>query len=918
MKQKKNKRPSIAVYQFPYYQSENSFLRILLTKALFACALAFSGAGLFTVLLELDIKVRSYGTYYWLDPLLPALLAAAVCLVTFVLLAFFRGVYVLIFDIAAFILLFFRAQLPQSGQDLLCQIFKVSDGSFIKTAGILSQSELNDPIPFFFALIFVYGVMCAFSSCQRFRPLAVLTFAEIMMIPAFLGQSLHFSWWLAVFIADVYGMWAVTVAAAGDAVITSGYSSNLHMTDYVYLKANKKLSPIGRLRSDSLHFGKHLSHCFTVFTAALLTVGITASTFPQDGSLRLDKITDSALSITKDIGLWLYDIFGGSGLNGYFSADGGNISISGNIDPSGLPTGDRAVAEVITENRNKLYLRGDIGYSFEGEQWKSIAGLNYGRISYNGCTMEQVLDSYAPEMQYYLMSCRLNRDPYYRTDHIKMQTVKVNYLKNINTLLIAGLPYVFNGFRQNDNFSIYGDFVAVADKGRVNSMRSAVMYCMDDDEAIVPMMYYRDTHDMTDIQYEWDTLSMPLSYAEYTDYIASYRDFVYDYYTDVPEAEVENIEGFLKEVFHDDFLIEPGYAEDRLILSSGRHFITDEMYGRSYFSFYIRNYLSSSGIYKYSLDTDNSAGNNTFLGNFLNTTRAGHCALYATTMCLALRYIGVPARYVTGFTVSGANTYNRDEEGYSYLLLEKDLHAWVEVYYDDVGWIPYDPTPGRDANEGYTPTETTTSTTPRPVETTTPTSSTTPRPTITTPDSTTTTTPPATSNTVPSGGGTGDRQSIDPETLRVILITVGVVLALLIAALSVAGALKTLRRKERTLIHFFRTGEPAKAVADMFTFVLKMLDMKKISRRNGETPTEFARRADSSLNTGLGVGLEQAMPLFQRAEFDSRPVFSEEERQEVYNAVSGLYAELMLDRRGLKGVVTRIRLFGKVKVKRRD
>ncbi|MCH5200216.1 MAG: transglutaminase domain-containing protein [Oscillospiraceae bacterium] len=915
MKQKK----SIAVYQFPYYKTEKGFIRILLTKALFACALAFSGAGLFTVLLELDVEVRTYGSYDWLDPLLPALLATAVCLVTILLLGFFPRLYVLIFDIAVFILIFFKLQLPQSGQDLLYQIFRVADGSFIKTAGILSQSELRDPIPFFMALVFVYGMLCAFSSCQRFRPLAVLTFAEIMMIPAFLGQSLHFSWWMAVLIADVFGMWTVTVAAAGDAVLSSGYSSNLHMTDYVYLKANKKLSPKDRLRSDSLHFGKHLSHCFTMFIVALLTLGITASTFPENGSLRLDEITDSAMSITQDIGYWLYGVFGGSGLRGFFSADGGNISISGNIDPSSLPTGNRAVAEIITENKDKLYLRGDIGYRFEEDQWKSIAGLDYGGISYNGFTMEQVLNSYAPEMQYYLMRCRLTRDLYNGTDYIKMQTVKVNYLQDINTLLIAGPPYVFNNFRENNNFSIYGDFVAVADRGRVNSMRSAVMYCPDDDETVVSMMAYRDYNDMADIRYEWDTLSMPVSYDRYSEYIDSYREFVYDYYTEIPEAEIGNIEGFLHEVFDDDnFLIEPGHAEDRFVLSSSLgHFSSDEMYGRSYFSFYIRNYLSSSGKYKYSLDTDNSAGNNTFLGNFLNTTKAGHCALYATTMCLALRYIGVPARYVTGFTVADADDYNKDEKGYSYTLLEKDLHAWVEVYYDDVGWVPYDPTPGR-GGAGPSPAVTTTTSTTPPATTPSETSSfTRPTETTTTPSTTTTTRPAEPSGSLSDGGADTDK-GIDPETVKVILIAAGVIIAVLAVAMSIAGALKTLRRKERTLIRFFRTGEAAEAVSSMFTFTLKILEMKGVRRRSGETPTEFAKRADHSLNTGLGVGLEQAMPLFERAEFDNEPVFGEEERQAVYGAVSELYAELMLNKKWLSGLFTRIRLFGRVKLRGKE
>ena len=901
MKAKKNKRPGIAVYQFPYYKSERGFLRIFLTKLLFACALAFSGAGLFAVLLEMDV-----------DPVTPAIAASLVCLAAFVLLGFFRKLYVGIFSAVVFVLFFSKIPLFQTAQDFLYQIFSVSDGNIIRTAGILTQSEIRNPLPFFMLLIFVYGALCAFTSCQRFRPLAVMTFAEIMMIPAFLGQSLHYSWWLAMFISSLLGLWAVTIAAAADATLSSGYSSNLHMSDYVYLKANKRLTPAEKLCSDSLHFGKHLSHSITVFIITLLTLGITASSFPTDGSLRLEDIANGAISFTQNIGYWFYDIFGGSGFSGFFSADGGDINITGSIDPEDLPTGNRPVAEIITQNKDKLYLKGDVGYTFRNDQWTSIAKLNYGKLHYgnggNGLSMEYILGSYAPEIQYYIARYRMIRSLSDGFDYIKNQTVQVNYLQDINTLLMPGTPYVFN-FRENSNFSIYGDFVAIADKGRVNSMKTAVLYNNENGDYISTIMSYRDYHDISDIWYEWDTLGLPLNYESYSAYIAAYRDFVYDYYTDVPDSEAENILGFTKEIFTYvyGFDFTDLYADDLPVIG-------DDMYARSVYANYVCSYLSSSGAFRYSLNIDNSSGSNTFLGNFLNDTRAGHCALYATTMCLALRYMGIPARYVTGFTIGG-DECEKTGAGYSYTILEKDLHAWVEVYYDDVGWIPYDPTPARGGNTGTVPIETT-------LPRTTP-------PTMDAPALTTTTRPAETTTTTPeavdpslsqTGGGEGPEaaRQLDPEVIKAILIIAGIIVLALIIALSIAGALKKLRRKERQLIGFFRTGDASKAVGDMFGFTLKILNMKKVQRRNGETPTEFAKRADKLFRAGLGIGLEQAMPLFERAEFDTDPVFDEDERQLVYSAVSKLYSELMLNTKGLNRIITRIKLFGKVKPDRKE
>ncbi len=66
---------------------------------------------------------------------------------------------------------------------------------------------------------------------------------------------------------------------------------------------------------------------------------------------------------------------------------------------------------------------------------------------------------------------------------------------------------------------------------------------------------------------------------------------------------------------------------------------------------------------------------------FLDDTKRGHCSLYASAMTLILRELGIPARYCTGFYVEGENG------GGSVLLREKNLHAWVEVYLGEYGWV---------------------------------------------------------------------------------------------------------------------------------------------------------------------------------------------------------------------------------------
>src|SRR5690606_9450891 len=73
---------------------------------------------------------------------------------------------------------------------------------------------------------------------------------------------------------------------------------------------------------------------------------------------------------------------------------------------------------------------------------------------------------------------------------------------------------------------------------------------------------------------------------------------------------------------------------------------------------------------------------------FLFDTKAGHCEYFATAMALLLREVGVPTRSVNGFY--GAHYNNL---GDFYAVRQADAHSWVEIYFDQLGWVTFDPTP---------------------------------------------------------------------------------------------------------------------------------------------------------------------------------------------------------------------------------
>lgn len=90
----------------------------------------------------------------------------------------------------------------------------------------------------------------------------------------------------------------------------------------------------------------------------------------------------------------------------------------------------------------------------------------------------------------------------------------------------------------------------------------------------------------------------------------------------------------------------------------------------------------------YTLNLQDSNGNARSLSRFLLRDREGHCEYFATATTLALRRLGFPARYSTGYLVS-----EFDERENLYWIRTRDAHAWSSVW-TGRSWSLVDSTPG--------------------------------------------------------------------------------------------------------------------------------------------------------------------------------------------------------------------------------
>ncbi|SES15973.1 transglutaminase TgpA family protein [Salisediminibacterium halotolerans] len=83
-----------------------------------------------------------------------------------------------------------------------------------------------------------------------------------------------------------------------------------------------------------------------------------------------------------------------------------------------------------------------------------------------------------------------------------------------------------------------------------------------------------------------------------------------------------------------------------------------------------------------------------YVDQFLFETQEGYCDNYSTAMVVLLRAADIPARWVKGFT-AGEEIENGEDMN-RYEVTNANAHSWVEVYFPEVGWIPFEPTQGFD------------------------------------------------------------------------------------------------------------------------------------------------------------------------------------------------------------------------------
>lgn len=223
------------------------------------------------------------------------------------------------------------------------------------------------------------------------------------------------------------------------------------------------------------------------------------------------------------------------------------------------------------------------------------------------------------------------------------------------------------------------------------------------------------------------------------------------------------------------------------------------------------------------------------------TARRGFCQQFSSAFALFARSLGVPSRVAVGFTPGDqvpatAEPGSDGADGASeFVVRGRHAHAWPEVYFQDIGWVPFEPTPQRgnpQAQEytGVAPEQAE----PPPEQAATTTSTTVPSAAV--PSTPTTASDQLDATGAPPEPAPGGQQ--DGWLLGVVFVLVA------LGVVGVAAWLASRRRTGRARDdRSTRNAEVAAAWADAVR-ALALVDLRPAS---SETPLEFARRVDDSI-----------------------------------------------------------------------
>lgn len=556
--------------------------------------------------------------------------------------------------------------------DYICLIM---DGRFINGKLLLehSSTSLTAANPDYHSgimlgvvlLIMLFSMITAAGMFAKPHTLPSFLTWIALWVPVFVSESFTFNWWIVPAVAVYMGAFACSVAYLEGLTLKTGkggsYSNAVALNERSFMNRLANSPYIKRVEMKSAYYSKYFS--LTMYAAAIFAViGIGTSTIMRNSQgIDYTKVYE----FVKSLGERRFDPpFENNGaMDGYFTTP---FKETSNLTISSPGTSNREIIKVTNPGKMSVYLRGEYGTNLVGDQWETPVNHE----PYLWSSSEVLKRDYRPAEMRVLQSI-LRRESS-EDDTVESIGITIDYLCSTNVVFLPAYTEDYT-FYDNKTFEIYGDYVTRVNQyfGNIDKVECTALVPkfsnQDGDVSYIDLEYLRKSISAVD---KWDFNSVMNSFLSEYEIIDEYRRYIKGTFLTMPDEKRKFMDGFL--------------------LSSGLQDGIDDIRWDSMISELEKNYRIADLIctyladnYTYSLDTDNDDGDG--IENFLTRTKSGHCALYASAMTLMMRSLGIPARYCTGFIAP-------PNGGIATILRSRNLHAWCEVYLDELGWVTFDPT----------------------------------------------------------------------------------------------------------------------------------------------------------------------------------------------------------------------------------
>ena len=556
------------------------------------------------------------------------------------------------------------------------------EGRFLFPRGYILHSEnrLTEANPFYrdgillgcLILCCIFSLVCSASMKKRVRTFPTLVMFLLLCVPRILSETLEINMWFIPVALLLAASAAIEINYNnGLAVVRDGasvYRKQFRQEEKNFSKHTQKAPFFKRLGMRLNFYSKYSTSGLYSAVAFGMALVVGLSVFGEGKSIDYSDLYSIFVDGGEDIG---NDAGEEGALSEYFTSPHDNSDTNFlNITSPG--TGESSVLNVTFTGDDPIYLRGDIGINYENGGWTTSIANN------DRWLRSPVAYIYRPcELNIFSVLLDVMNESGLTVS--TESSVTIDYLCETDIVFLPSYTAEYS-YYNNPSFDVYGDYsvrVSEAAGNYINSVQCTALLhkfgSTDDDEADVleEALTILKNNDLS-VNDFYGTVIPEM--ASRIDVLNDYSMYVDEIYTEVPWEMYDSLVRFLKD---------NGLYDEMHQYSNGMYVDVNESVRIYKAAQTLNDYLKEN--YTYSLSGENS-GDDAIM-QFLNETKEGHCSLYASAMTLLLRAVNIPARYCTGFSIYPDMIIGNRTE-----LKEKNLHAWVEVYIEEIGWVTFDPT----------------------------------------------------------------------------------------------------------------------------------------------------------------------------------------------------------------------------------